>query len=130
MVEIGGKPILWHIMEIYQRYGYREFLIALGYRGEIIKEYFLNYHALNSNFSVNLSTGDIDIHDASNSNITVTLIDTGLATMTGGRISLLEEYVGGERFFVTYGDEKAVEIALSLEKTFGEPKLPNIEKFL
>jgi len=104
MVEIGGKPILWHIMEIYQRYGYREFLIALGYRGEVIKEYFLNYHALNSNFSVNLLTGDIDIHDASNSNITVTLVDTGLPTMTGGRILLLEEYVGGERFFVTYGD--------------------------
>ena len=104
MVEIGGKPILWHIMKIYAHYGFKDFVIALGYKGEIIKKYILDYCALSSDLTVNLSNGDVRFHQGSQSDWTVQLIDTGLHTLTGGRIKRLAPYVGNETFMLTWGD--------------------------
>jgi len=105
MVEVGGKPILWHLMNIYGAHGFHEFIVALGYKGEVIKEYFLNFHALNANLSVDLSTGR---HMAQHSTPTpwnVHLVDTGLNTQTGGRIKRLASWLGeDDTFFLTYGD--------------------------
>lgn len=123
MVEIGGKPILWHVMELYRRQGYTDFIIALGYNGHIIKDYFLNYHTLNSDFSVNLATGEVKIHKSHNSDLTVSLIDTGQLTMTGGRVGLLEKYIGDETFCVTYGDGLAnidLDSLLSFHRSHGK----------
>ena len=103
MVEIGGKPILWHIMNIYAHYGIKEFLIALGYKGEVIKEYFLNYYALNSDFTVDLSNGTIHPHAKKNVDWKVTLVDTGATSMTGGRVKRMKPYLE-ETFLLTYGD--------------------------
>ena len=104
MVQIGGKPILWHIMEVYAQYGFKDFYVALGYKSEYVKSYFLNYPMLNSDFSVNLATGNIKKHDVENKDWDITLIDTGLHTMTGGRIKRLQAYIGNETCMVTYGD--------------------------
>ena len=84
MVPIGGKPILSHIMDIYSSYGYNEFILALGYKASVVKEYFLDFHYVNSDFTVDLSNGQITLHDKVKNNIKVTLVDTGLNTMTGG----------------------------------------------
>jgi glucose-1-phosphate cytidylyltransferase len=107
MVEIGGKPILWHIMNIYSSYGFNEFVIALGYKSEVIKEYFLNYYALNSDFEVNLANGSISYINELDRNWKIQLIDTGLNTMTGGRVKRLKETIGNEPFMLTYGDAVA-----------------------
>jgi glucose-1-phosphate cytidylyltransferase len=104
MVEIGGRPILWHIMSIYASHGYNEFVIALGYKGDMIKEYFLNYYSLNSDFTVDLKNGNVEHLHKKPVDWKVTLIDTGLNTMTGGRLKRLKEYVGNETFMLTYGD--------------------------
>lgn len=104
MVEIGGRPILWHIMKHYAHYGFKEFVIALGYKGEVIKRYFLDYHILNSSMAVNLSNGDIQIHDKRSEDWVVHLIDTGLSALTGGRVKRLEPWLKDETFMVTYGD--------------------------
>lgn len=104
MVTIGDKPIIWHIMNKYAQYGYNDFHIALGYKAEFIKEYFLNYSNLNSDFSVNLKTGKIDYHRLSPMNWNVTLVQTGVDTMTGGRIKRLSSYINNETFLLTYGD--------------------------
>lgn len=104
MVEIGGKPILWHIMQIYSAAGFTEFLVALGYKGEIIKEYFLNFHALNSDLTVDLSSGKVTTHNGNTSPWTVHLVDTGDDTQTGGRIKRLQPLIGRETFMMTYGD--------------------------
>ena len=104
MVEIGGQPILWHIMKIYAYYGYKDFILALGYKAEIIKEYFLNYYSLKSDFTVDLSNGDIQYLQEKKIDWKVTLVDTGLSTMTGGRLKRLKEHIGNEPFMVTYGD--------------------------
>lgn len=105
MVEIGGKPILWHIMNIYATYGVDEFIIALGYRGEMIKEYFVNYYALNNDITVDLGTGSTTIHDGNQPNWKVHLVDTGLHTMTGGRLKRLRKWLDDdETFHFTYGD--------------------------
>ena len=104
MVEIGGKPILWHIMKIYAHYGFKDFVIALGYKGEIIKKYILDYCALSSDLTVNLRNGDVRFHEGSQSDWTVQLIDTGLQTLTGGRIKRLAPYMGNETFMLTWGD--------------------------
>jgi glucose-1-phosphate cytidylyltransferase len=105
MVEIGGRPILWHIMNIYAAHGVTEFIIALGYKGEMIKEYFLNFYALNNDLTVDLATGKATIRDGNQPNWKVHLVDTGLLTNTGGRLkrlsALLEE---DETFMFTYGD--------------------------
>lgn len=104
MVEIGGRPILWHIMNIYASYGYNDFIVALGYKSEMIKEYFLNYHSLNSDFTVDLKSGNIQYVHKKPVDWKVTLIDTGLNTMTGGRLRRLKEHIGNETFMLTYGD--------------------------
>lgn len=104
MVEIGSRPMLWHIMKIYDAYGYKEFVIALGYRGEVIKNYFLNYYYLRNDFSIHLANGRVDVHDGGHEEWLVHLIDTGLDTQTGGRIKRLAPWLGGQTFMLTYGD--------------------------
>ena len=104
MVTIGGKPILWHIMNTYAKYGHKDFYLALGYKAEIIKEYFLHYRSLNSDFSVNLGTGNIVSHQTDETDWNVTLVHTGLESMTGGRVKRMQEFIGDEPFLLTYGD--------------------------
>lgn len=104
MVEIGGKPIIWHIMSIYAAYGFNEFVVALGYKGEIIKDYFLNYYYRTRNETVKLHTGDITIHDGDSKDWTVHLLDTGAETETGGRVKRVAQFNGNEAFMLTYGD--------------------------
>jgi glucose-1-phosphate cytidylyltransferase len=105
MVEIGGKPMLWHIMNIYSCFGVDEFIVALGYRGEFIKEYFLNFYALNNDITVDLATGTKTIHDGRQPRWKVHLVDTGLSTQTGGRIKRLDPWLGDDdTFMLTYGD--------------------------
>lgn len=104
MVEIGGKPILWHLMKIYAAYGFTEFLVACGYKGEMIKEYFDNFPIHNSDFFLDLATGERTVVNACGFNWRVGLIDTGADTMTGGRILRLKKWIGDETFMVTYGD--------------------------
>ena len=104
MVEIGGKPILWHIMNIYAAYGFKEFVIALGYKGEIIKDYFLNYHYRARNLTVKLKTGEVAMHEGDSEDWIVHLLDTGADTNTGGRVKRLAEFIGNEPFMLTYGD--------------------------
>jgi glucose-1-phosphate cytidylyltransferase len=105
MVEIGGRPILWHIMNIYGCYGVNEFIIALGYKAEIIKEYFLNFYAINNDISIDLSSGKTTIHDGKQPNWKIHLVDTGLYTETGGRLKRLVSWLDkNETFMFTYGD--------------------------
>ncbi len=104
MVEIGEHPILWHIMNWYAKHGHDDFIIALGYKATVIKEYFLNYYALNNDFEVNLETGEISYINKNSRKWKVTLVDTGINTMTGGRIKRLQNIIGNETFMVTYGD--------------------------
>jgi glucose-1-phosphate cytidylyltransferase len=104
MVEIGGKPILWHIMAIYASYGFNDFLVACGYRGEMIKEYFHNFFIRNSDYIVNLKDGSHKVLNSNGIDWRIGVIDTGLDTMTGGRILRLKEWIGAEPFMVTYGD--------------------------
>ena len=104
MVEIGERPILWHIMKIYAAHGFREFIIALGYKGEFVKNFFLNYHHLHCNLTVHLRDGNVDVHDGDEEDWTVHLVDTGLKTETGGRIKRLAPVIGQEPFLLTYGD--------------------------
>lgn len=104
MIEIGGKPILWHIMKIYEHYGYNDFVICLGYKGHIIKEYFINYYLYNSDITVELGSNQMDIHFTNSESFKVTLIDTGVDTNTAGRIKKIKRYTGNETFMLTYGD--------------------------
>lgn len=104
MVEIGGRPILWHILKLYGHYGFNEFAIALGYKGEVIKRFFLDYALLNSNFTVNLGSGDVMRRDLGREDWTVHLVDTGLHTITGGRLKRLASLIGRDTFLMTYGD--------------------------
>ncbi|WP_421285743.1 glucose-1-phosphate cytidylyltransferase [Aeromonas veronii] len=104
MVEIGGKPILWHIMKIYSQHGYNDFLILLGYKGYYIKEYFYNYFLHQSDVTIDLKNNDMKIHKNTSEEWTVTLLDTGLHTMTGGRVKRAQEIIGNEPFMLTYGD--------------------------
>ena len=104
MVEIGGRPILWHILKHYAQYGFKEFVIALGYRGEAIKQFFRDYHALNGDMTVRLREGLAERHLQEPDDWTVHLIDTGLHTQTGGRVARLRKWLGDEPFMLTYGD--------------------------
>jgi glucose-1-phosphate cytidylyltransferase len=104
MVEIGGKPILWHIMKIYSHYGYNDFIILLGYKGYHIKEYFANYFLHQSDVTFDLKKNTMSVHNSSSEEWKVTLIDTGLNTMTGGRLQRAKPYIGDETFMFTYGD--------------------------
>lgn len=104
MAKIGDKPILWHIMKIFEHHALNDFVLALGYKNEIIKEYFSKYSLLNSDFSIDLKSGNMQMHQVQSENWNVTLVDTGLDTMTGGRIKRLKDFVGNQTFMVTYGD--------------------------
>ena len=116
MVEIGGKPILWHIMKIYSAYGFNEFIICLGYKGYIIKEFFANYFLYMADVTIDLGTNSIEVHNAKAEPWKVTLVDTGLCTQTGGRIKRIQPYIGNETFMLTYGDGVAdVDIKKLLE---------------
>jgi len=104
MVSIGGRPILWHIMNTYAHFGHNDFHLALGYKAEVIKEYFLHYRSLNADFTVDLGNGDITSHQTDEIDWKVTLVHTGLESMTGGRVKRMQPYIGNEPFLLTYGD--------------------------
>jgi len=104
MVEIGEKPILWHIMKIYSHYGFNDFVICLGYKGYVIKEYFANYFLHQSDVTIDLKVNNMEIHQSKAEPWKITLVDTGLNTMTGGRIKRVQKYTGNESFMLTYGD--------------------------
>jgi len=104
MLEVGGKPILWHIMKMYSHYGFNDFVILLGYKGYYIKEYFANYYLHQSDVTFDMKNGKMEVHNNSSEPWKVTLIDTGLESMTGGRIKRAKEYINNETFMVTYGD--------------------------
>ena len=124
MVEIGGRPILWHIMKIYASFGFDDFVICLGYKGNAIREYFLSYETRHRDFTVTLGGGDIEMHGAhSEDGWRVTLAETGEKTMTGGRIKQIARYLGNEPFMVTYGDGVAdidIRSLLSLHARHGK----------
>lgn len=104
MVTIGNQPLLWHLMQSFASHGYNEFVIAAGYKSQIIKQYFLNYRSLNSDLTIDLSTGEVLEQSDSHSDWKVTVVDTGENTMTGGRLKRLSKYIDNERFILTYGD--------------------------
>lgn len=104
LVEIGSMPILWHIMKIYSHHGLTDFVICCGYKGNLIKDYFLNFFNRNADFTIDLKSNSIDVHRRGTEEWKVTLVDTGLETMTGGRIKRVREHVGDETFCLTYGD--------------------------
>jgi glucose-1-phosphate cytidylyltransferase len=123
MVEIGGMPILWHIMKSYAHQGFNEFAVALGYKGEVIKRYFRDYHSLASDLSVNLKTGAIETRTREVEDWTVHLCDTGADVMTGGRVKRLERQLAGEPFMLTYGDGVSnvdVQALLKFHKSHGK----------
>jgi glucose-1-phosphate cytidylyltransferase len=123
MVTIGGKPILWHIMKTYAKYGYIDFNVALGYKAELIKEYFLNYQSLNSDFTIDLESGDLTAHQKDDVNWKVTLVDTGLNSMTGGRVKRMKNFIGDETFLLTYGDGLSdidIEALVDFHKSHGK----------
>jgi glucose-1-phosphate cytidylyltransferase len=122
MVEIGGQPILWHIMKRYAAYGLKEFVIALGYKGEVIKDYFLGYHHRSSSLTVRLDTGEVTVRDGDHEDWLVHLLDTGPNTMTGGRVKRVAHYLGDETFALTYGDGVAdidIERLLAFHRSHG-----------
>ena len=104
MIEIGGRPILWHIMKIYSAQGIDDFIICLGYKGYLIKEYFANYYLHTSNVTFDLASNAMQVHENASEPWKVTLIDTGERSQTGGRLKRIEKYVEGDTFFMTYGD--------------------------
>jgi glucose-1-phosphate cytidylyltransferase len=116
MIEIGGRPILWHIMSIYAQHGITEFVVCLGYRGYMVKEYFANYFLHGSDVTIDLGKGEITYHDSRSEPWRVTMADTGETTMTGGRIKRVRHFLGDETFLLTYGDGVAdVDITASIE---------------
>ena len=104
MVEIGGKPIIWHVMKIYSHYGFNEFIICLGYKGYLIKEYFANYFLHQSDVTIDLAENKMQIHESKAEPWKISLVDTGPNTMTGGRLKRIQPYIGNESFMLTYGD--------------------------
>ncbi len=123
MVEIGGKPILWHIMKTYSKYGYNDFVVLLGYKGYYIKEYFANYFLHQSDVTIDMSNGSMEVHNNSSEPWKVTLLDTGLDSMTGGRIKKAQDFVGNEPFMLTYGDGVAdinIEELVKFHKSHGK----------
>ena len=123
MVEIGGRPILWHIMMHYWHYGYKEFVIALGYKGECIKQYMLDYCSLHSDLTVRIRSGEVVRHGNNHPDWTVHLVDTGVNTLTGGRIKRLAPFLGNETFMLTWGDGVAdidLEKLLAFHRSHGK----------
>jgi glucose-1-phosphate cytidylyltransferase len=104
MVEIGGKPILWHIMKMYSQHGYNDFVICLGYKGYVIKEYFMNFFLHNSDITIDLADNKMEIHGTRSESFKVTLVETGTNTKTAGRLKQVQKYIGEEDFLLTYGD--------------------------
>jgi len=104
MLEIGGKPILWHIMKTYSHYGFNDFIILLGYKGYIIKEYFTNYFLHQNDVTIDLKNNDIEIHNNNSEPWKITLVETGLDSQTGGRLKRAKKFIGNETFMLTYGD--------------------------
>jgi len=104
MVEIGGKPVLWHIMKIYSHYGFNDFIICLGYKGYVIKEYFMNYFLHNADLTIDVASNKTEIHSAGTEAFKVTLVETGANTKTAGRLQQVKKYIGDEDFMLTYGD--------------------------
>src|ERR1700712_2846490 len=104
MVEIGGKPVLWHIIKIYSSYGFDEFVICLGYKGFVIKEYFMNYFLHNADLTIDVGSNKMEIHGAATEAFKVTLVETGANTKTAGRLKQVQKYTGHEDFMLTYGD--------------------------
>lgn len=123
MIPIGGKPILWHIMKRYSRFGHKDFYVALGYKADVIKEYFLNYRALNSDFTVDLSTGVIIPYQVDTVDWRITLVNTGDKSMTGGRVKRMQKFIGNETFMLTYGDGVAdidIDALLAFHRNHGK----------
>lgn len=123
MVQVGGKPILWHIMKTYSHFGHKDFYIALGYKAEVIKDYFLRYRSLNADFTVDLGTGMVNPHQIDKVDWKVTLVNTGLHTMTGGRVKRMQSFIGNETFLLTYGDSVAdidLDALLSFHRSHGK----------
>lgn len=104
MVEIGGKPVLWHIMKIYSHYGFNDFIICLGYKGYMIKEYFMHYFLHNSDITIDVAKNAMEIHGSTTEAFKVTLVETGAGTKTAGRLKQVQKYIGDEDFMLTYGD--------------------------
>ena len=104
MVEIGGKPILWHIMKFYESQGFNDFIVCLGYKQAMIKEYFMNYYYTNSDITIDLSKNETIVHQPTQENFKVTLVDTGYETNTAGRLKRVQKHIGKETFMLTYGD--------------------------
>jgi glucose-1-phosphate cytidylyltransferase len=123
MVEIGGKPILWHIMKLYSSYGFNEFIVLLGYKGYHIKEYFTNYFLHQSDVTIDLKDNSMEVHNNHSEPWKVTLLDTGLHTMTGGRIKKAQNFIGSEPFMMTYGDGVSdinIKELIKFHKTHGQ----------
>jgi glucose-1-phosphate cytidylyltransferase len=127
MVEIGGMPILWHIMKIYSSYGFNDFVICLGYKGYLIKEFFSNYFLHKSDITVDLKNNKVIFNESDAEPWTITLVDTGVNSMTGGRIKRIQKHIGNEPFFLTYGDGLSdVNIAELLEAGIGKSFLEKL----
>ena len=127
MVTIGGKPIIWHIMKSYANYGHRDFHLALGYKDELIKDYFLNYRSLNSDFTIDLDNGNFTAHQNDNVDWKVTLVDTGIDSMTGGRVKRMKSFIGNETFLLTYGDGLAdIDIAALVDFHYSHGKMVTV----
>ncbi len=123
MVAVGGYPILWHIMKTYAHFEHKDFYLALGYKAEVIKEYFLNYHSLNSDFTVKLSSGLVDLYQEDCVDWRVTLAQTGINSMTGGRVKRMKSFIGNETFMLTYGDGLSdidIDALLKFHKSHGK----------
>jgi glucose-1-phosphate cytidylyltransferase len=123
MVPVGGKPILWHIMQTYAHFGHKDFYVALGYKAEVVKDYFLNYRSLNSDFTVDLGSGQVNSCQVSSVDWRVTLVNTGDASMTGGRVKRMKSFIGEETCLLTYGDGLAdinLDALLEFHKSHGK----------
>ena len=104
MVRIGSMPIIWHIMKNFSKQGHKDFIICLGYKSEVVKKFFMDYHTLNSDITINLNSNNIKYHNYKSEDWKISLIDTGLNTLTGGRLKRIKDYVNNEPFLLTYGD--------------------------
>jgi glucose-1-phosphate cytidylyltransferase len=123
MVNIGGKPILWHIMKIYSQFGFNDFIICLGYKGYMIKEYFMHYYLHNSDITIEVGSNQLEVHNTNTESFRVTLVETGLNTKTAGRLKKVQKYIGDEDFMLTYGDGVAdinISELLSFHKKHGK----------
>lgn len=123
MVNIGGKPILWHIMKMYSQFGFNDFIVCLGYKGYMIKEYFMHYYLHNSDITIEVGSNQLEVHNTNTESFRVTLVETGLNTKTAGRLKKVQKYIGDEDFMLTYGDGVAdinISELLSFHKKHGK----------